>query len=66
MKPPSRSSRRAFLAATSGVLGAGGVLGQEADGPEASAARLAIEGGEKALRETPPCLAAGASPSASD
>jgi perosamine synthetase len=57
MKPPSRSSRRAFLAATSGVLGAGGVLGQEANGPEASAARLAIEGGEKAVREAPPRVA---------
>ncbi len=54
MRPASRSSRRAFLAATSGALGVGSVRGQEAEGPEAPTARLAIEGGEKAVREPLP------------
>ncbi len=57
MRPARRSTRRAFLAATSGALGAGSVRGQEADRPEAPAARLAIEGGEKAVSERLPRVA---------
>lgn len=58
MRPKGRVSRRDFLAASSGALGAGGLVGSEANAasePE-TPARLAIHGGEKAVREAPPKL----------
>jgi dTDP-4-amino-4,6-dideoxygalactose transaminase len=56
MRPESRFSRRDFLAASSGALGAGRLRGQAAEDAAAPSARLALHGGEKAVREPLPRL----------
>jgi dTDP-4-amino-4,6-dideoxygalactose transaminase len=52
MHPKGRLSRRTFLASSSGALAVGGARGQE----EAPSGRLAILGGEKAVRRPIPRL----------
>src|SRR5436305_284711 len=56
MKPRSHPSRRRFLAASSAVLGAGNLQGQEAKDDTTVSPRLALHGGPKAVREPLPRL----------
>lgn len=53
-EPPC--SRRGFLAASSGALGASQLRAQAADATAANPPKLALLGGEKAVRERPPRL----------
>lgn len=54
MRPKNPRSRRSFLAASTGLLGAGTLQGQEPkEGAEADA-RLALDGGPKVVREKVP------------
>jgi dTDP-4-amino-4,6-dideoxygalactose transaminase len=55
MQSPNPASRRQFLATTSGLLFAGGLSARDGKDP-AAAARLALEGGPKAVREPVPRL----------
>jgi dTDP-4-amino-4,6-dideoxygalactose transaminase len=56
MKPKPSLSRRLFLAASSGALGAGALAGQDSKPALPEASRLAIHGGPKAVSERPPRL----------
>jgi dTDP-4-amino-4,6-dideoxygalactose transaminase len=56
MSTDGRFSRRDFLAASSGALGAGSVRGAAAEDPAGRSPRLALHGGEKAVREPLPRL----------
>lgn len=56
MRPQSEPSRRDFLTASSGAMSIGGLLSLGADDPAAPTARLALHGGEKAVRDPLPRL----------
>ena len=66
MKSPGRLTRRGFLAASSGAVGAGSLHGQEAKDGTAPGSRLAIHGGKKAVRDRRRAGSAGASRNAND
>jgi dTDP-4-amino-4,6-dideoxygalactose transaminase len=56
MTPKRHPTRRHFLAASSGAMAAGTVCGQEPTGDSAPDARLAVDGGPKAVSEPMPHL----------